>query len=230
MKKLISHSVLVFPLLLAACTETPRARDRFETRELTPEEVFENGYDEPAPRVPPSGALSETEHFAMGGIVNSLAAVANTLVLRDNAQAPPALIGHALPSGVKPFGVTGGKELKKFYEKKLESVLGADLVVVHYMISYEYGASYKNKGKYLTNVFFTPKKVKVASLWSLKATTNSKEAINVGTDAKPVAQLGFSVQFAADGAIGSGERNATDTFTATADKDELEAEIEDLDD
>jgi len=232
MKNKTAFYGLLFSLfVVAACSDSTPAREKFKTRELTPEEVQENGYDLPnKAKSAPTGEWSETEHFAAGGIVNAIAAMATPLVLRDNAQVDPVLIGHALPSGVKPFGVTGGKELKKYYEKKLESILGADLVIVHYMISYEHGATHKNKGKYLTNVYFTPKKIKVAPLWTLKAKTSSKDPINAGTDAKPVAQLGFSVNFAADGAVGSGERNATDSFTAVADTDELEAEIEDLED
>lgn len=214
-------------LLLGGCGK-PEEVLHFRTRELTLEEIRASGYDRET-EIPLGPEYSNLERQSGAEVINSLASIAKIITLKGDEEVEATLLAQGLPQGADVMSLLGGKTDSKVYEKKLESsIFSTDLVSITYKISYVYGASYKGKGRYLANVVFKPLKVRVDPAWSFKASTLSEPALNVGTAAKPVAQVSFSLKFSASGIL-SGSAAALDEFELNAESGNLKAEIRDLD-
>lgn len=179
--------------------------------------------------VPWDGNSDVTEavnEHASGVMSNTLAGLVQKVLPSSGTDLAPTILGHALPDRARVFDMTGCREKTKGYEKKLTSLLGADLIRLEYRVSYLYGCQHQGKGQYLGNVRFTPIHVKTDPLWSLTASAVSQVPVNAGSTAAPVAKLGFAITFSAGGV---GSRLTTDEFTVEAKSGELTAEIRQFD-
>ncbi len=216
----------IIALMVVACG---RHADKltFETRELSGEEVIQLGLHPVLAGDPGIDVTSLSSGTTGGGIVNALAGEVLRLITPGEDDVNAVLLGHAVPKGVMPIDLAGGKGEEKTYEKHVKSILGFTIIKAYYKISYQYGAKHKGKGSYLTNLKFTPLRTESEIPWNLKATALSEHPTNAGTDAKPVAKLAFSLTFTVFSKLGS--RSATDEFTVMADTGELKETIRSLD-
>jgi hypothetical protein len=199
-----------------------------ETRRLSDEEIRARGYDvvDAAPALPGGPAAEgEAELFEdglrSGGIFNALAEVVTGL-LSDNSSIQTTTLAHAIPAGSTVFDLTGGTRQYAVYEKKMTSLLGFTLLQLTYRISFDTGLQHNGNGAYIANVTFTPLDYEVDGLWDVAVTGTSMQARNVGTDAHPVAQVGFSITTKMSGV---GTKAVTDVFEVRGNGTALQATI-----
>jgi hypothetical protein len=68
-------------------------------------------------------------------------------------------------------------------------MMGATVYDVTFTVVHRYGGSFKGKGKYLENVSVIPSNVSVLWGYTMNIDVAKANAVNVGTDEKPVAAL-----------------------------------------
>ncbi len=148
----------------------------------------------------------EARNPAAGTLVNTLAKTAFD-ILRSEEDQPYATIqlGEALPGGADWTKLIGGQRVIATYNKTIESLTGlTDILNIDYEIAYDTNVKHsKSAGSFIRNLRFSPLKVKVDPLYTLKVSSYSTSPVNVGTAANPIARLDVELTFAIDSWVSS---------------------------
>ena len=104
---------------------------------------------------------------------------------------------HALPSGIYCWDQLATWQMpnSKYYQVTYENTYGIEVIDVVYRVTYSYGGSFHEKGKYLANVSVAPAKIDV--MWGFKFESSVKVpfTLNVGSATDPVAGIELNIHW-----------------------------------
>lgn len=105
---------------------------------------------------------------------------------------------------VVPKGITDWSMLSnwqapvvKSYRVTLKNGFNRDMVDIRFKVSAVWGGQYDGKGRYLAHVTVIPTAINVGWGVTLDMWTESREPLNMGTKANPLAAIGLDVMFRA---------------------------------
>jgi hypothetical protein len=81
----------------------------------------------------------------------------------------------------------------KTYSVSYKNLLNMEVVRFTYQISYNYGGRYLGKGRYIADLKMIPKEISALSGYSVAASFQANEAVNVAGSDDPVVGLSFEV-------------------------------------
>jgi hypothetical protein len=109
---------------------------------------------------------------------------------------------------VHPMDVYGTVEepMVKRYRATVKNMLNMNVVTYEFLLQFEYGGKYDEKGAYIQNAFIVPSKVDVAYGWDFAAQMKLIGISNSGTKDNPIATATLSIKHSF-GSVLSAESN-----------------------
>ncbi len=173
-----------------------------------------------------SGSATESGVGLVGWtMINTLAGVTQVL-LRDDSSIEGKSLGHAIPVDATSLSLVGGLTNKVVLNKTVKSLFGSTILSIDYKIEARTQAKFQGHGQYIVDVRFVPLSLEIDPLYSIKVSSLSSEAANVGTEKNVIAMIDASVSFYLRG-LGGGKM-VSDEVSVRGDQSKVDVKSKDF--